>query len=89
MDIPAPYLHGTHACRVYEQAVLKILKKQGIAGENMGLARNASNGCDPCAGYGRYCQDTGAVVSCDYCDDRIYDPRKTRSEDSPTFKVSY
>jgi integrase/recombinase XerD len=75
---------------VYEQVVLKYLKKLGIAGENMGphvmRATAATNALDNGADIAKVQEWLGHA---NIATTRIYDHRKTRPEDSPTFKVSY
>ncbi len=75
---------------VYEQVVLKYLGKLGIAGENMGphvmRATAATNALDNGADIAKVQEWLGHA---NIATTRIYDHRKTRPEDSPTFKVSY
>jgi integrase/recombinase XerD len=75
---------------VYEQVVLKYLKKLGIFGENMGphvmRATAATNALDNGADIAKVQEWLGHA---NIATTRIYDHRKTRPEDSPTFKVSY
>ncbi len=75
---------------VYEQVVLKYLKKLGIAGENMGphvmRATAATNALDNGADIAKVQEWLGHA---NIATTRIYDHRKTRPEDSPTFKVAY
>jgi site-specific recombinase XerD len=75
---------------VYEQVVLKYLKKLGIFGENMGphvmRATAATNALDKGADIAKVQEWLGHA---NIATTRIYDHRKTRPEDSPTFKVSY
>ena len=75
---------------VYEQVVLKYLKKLGIFGENMGphvmRATAATNALDNGADIAKVQEWLGHA---NIATTRIYDHRKTRPEDSPTFKVNY
>ena len=75
---------------VYEQVVLKYLRKLGIFGENMGphvmRATAATNALDNGADIAKVQEWLGHA---NIATTRIYDHRKTRPEDSPTFKVSY
>jgi site-specific recombinase XerD len=75
---------------VYEQVVLKYLRKLGIFGENMGphvmRATAATNALDNGADIAKVQEWLGHA---NIAMTRIYDHRKTRAEDSPTFKVSY
>jgi integrase/recombinase XerD len=75
---------------VYEQVVLKYLKKLGIFGENMGphvmRATAATNALDNGADIAKVQEWLGHA---NIATTRIYDHRKTRPEDSPTFKVVY
>ncbi|SEA65906.1 tyrosine-type recombinase/integrase [Nitrosospira multiformis] len=75
---------------IYFEVVLKYLRKLGIFGENMGphvmRATAATNALDNGADIAKVQEWLGhANISTT----RIYDHRKTRPEDSPTFKVSY
>lgn len=75
---------------VYEHVVLKYLRKLGIFGENMGphvmRATAATNALDNGADIAKVQEWLGHA---NIATTRIYDHRKTRPEDSPTFKVSY
>jgi site-specific recombinase XerD len=75
---------------VYEHVVLKYLKKLGIFGENMGphvmRATAATNALDNGADIAKVQEWLGHA---NIATTRIYDHRKTRPEDSPTFKVAY
>lgn len=75
---------------IYEQVVLKYLKKLGISGRNMGphvmRATAATNALDNGADIAKVQEWLGHA---NIATTRIYDHRKTRPEDSPTFKVSY
>jgi len=75
---------------VYEQVVLKYLKKLGISGRNMGphvmRATAATNALDNGADIAKVQEWLGHA---NIATTRIYDHRKTRPEDSPTFKVNY
>jgi site-specific recombinase XerD len=75
---------------VYLEVVLKYLKKLSITGENMGphvmRATAATNALDNGADIAKVQEWLGHA---NIATTRIYDHRKTRPEDSPTFKVSY
>ncbi|SEO24549.1 Site-specific recombinase XerD [Nitrosospira multiformis] len=75
---------------IYFEVVLKYLKKLGIFGENMGphvmRATAATNALDNGADIAKVQEWLGHA---NIATTRIYDHRKTRPEDSPTFKVSY
>lgn len=75
---------------VYEQVVLKYLRKLGIWGENMGphvmRATAATNALDNGADIAKVQEWLGHA---NIATTRIYDHRKSRPEDSPTFKVNY
>ena len=75
---------------VYEQVVLKYLKKLSITGENMGphvmRATAATNTLDNGADIAKVQEWLGHA---NIATTRIYDHRKTQPEDSPTFKVNY
>ena len=75
---------------VYFEVVLKYLKKLSITGENMGphvmRATAATNALDNGADIAKVQEWLGHA---NIATTRIYDHRKTRPEDSPTFKVSY
>ncbi|SET12924.1 Site-specific recombinase XerD [Nitrosospira multiformis] len=75
---------------IYFEVVLKYLRKLGIFGENMGphvmRATAATNALDNGADIAKVQEWLGHA---NIATTRIYDHRKTRPEDSPTFKVSY
>jgi site-specific recombinase XerD len=75
---------------VYREVVLKYLNKLGIWGENMGphvmRATAATNALDNGADIAKVQEWLGHA---NIATTRIYDHRKMRPEDSPTFKVSY
>ena len=75
---------------IYFEVVLKYLKMLGIFGENMGphvmRATAAANALDNGADIAKVQEWLGHA---NIATTRIYDHRKTRPEDSPTFKVSY
>ena len=75
---------------IYFEVVLKSLNKLGISGENMGphvmRATAATNALDNGADIAKVQEWLGHA---NIATTRIYDHRKTRPEDSPTFKVSY
>ena len=75
---------------VYLEVVLKYLKKLSITGENMGphvmRATAATNALDNGADIAKVQEWLGHA---NIATTRIYDHRKTRPEDSPTFKISY
>ncbi|SDA28862.1 Site-specific recombinase XerD [Nitrosospira sp. Nsp18] len=75
---------------IYFEVVLKYLNKLGISGENMGphvmRATAATNALDNGADIAKVQEWLGHA---NIATTRIYDHRKTRPEDSPTFKVSY
>ena len=72
------------------QLQLKYLKRLSITGENMGphvmRATAATNALDNGADIAKVQEWLGHA---NIATTRIYDHRKTRPEDSPTFKVSY
>lgn len=75
---------------VYFEVVLKYLNRLCITGENMGphvmRATAATNALDNGADIAKVQEWLGHA---NIATTRIYDHRKTRPEDSPTFKVSY
>jgi site-specific recombinase XerD len=75
---------------IYFEVVLKYLRKLGILGENMGphvmRATAATNALDNGADIAKVQEWLGHA---NIATTRIYDHRKTRPEDSPTFKVNY
>ncbi len=75
---------------IYFEVVLKYLRKLGIFGENMGphvmRATAATNALDNGADIAKVQEWLGHA---NIATTRIYDHRKTRPEDSPTFKVMY
>jgi integrase/recombinase XerD len=75
---------------VYARIVLKYLGQLNITGENMGphvmRATAATNALDNGADIAKVQEWLGHA---NIATTRIYDHRKTRPEDSPTFKVSY
>jgi site-specific recombinase XerD len=75
---------------VYREVVLKYLNQLGISGENMGphvmRATAATNALDNGADIAKVQEWLGHA---NIATTRIYNHRKTRPEDSPTFKVSY
>jgi integrase/recombinase XerD len=75
---------------IYREVVLRYLNKLGILGENMGphvmRATAATNALDNGADIAKVQEWLGHA---NIATTRIYDHRKTRPEDSPTFKVSY
>jgi len=75
---------------IYFEVVLKYLRKLGIFGENMGphvmRATAATNALDNGADIAKVQEWLGHA---NIATTRIYDHRKTRPEDSPTFKVNY
>lgn len=75
---------------VYEQVVLKYLKKLGIFGKIRGphvmRATDATNALDNGADIAKVQEWLGHA---NIATTRIYDHRKTRPEDSPTFRVNY
>jgi site-specific recombinase XerD len=75
---------------IYREVVLKYLNRLGIFGENMGphvmRATAATNALDNGADIAKVQEWLGHA---NIATTRIYDHRKTRPEDSPTFKVSY
>jgi integrase/recombinase XerD len=85
--------HTRHAITpesVYSEVVRKYLDQLGIKGENMGphamRATAATNALDNGADIAKVQEWLGhANISTT----RIYDRRRTRPEDSPTFKVGY
>lgn len=75
---------------IYFEVVLKYLNWLGITGENMGphvmRATAATNALDNGADIAKVQEWLGHA---NIATTRIYDHRKTRPEDSPTFKVNY
>jgi site-specific recombinase XerD len=75
---------------IYFEVVLKYLRKLGIFGENMGphvmRATAATNALDNGADIAKVQEWLGHA---NIATTRIYDHRKMRPEDSPTFKVNY
>jgi site-specific recombinase XerD len=75
---------------IYFEGVLKYLRKLGIFGENMGphvmRATAATNALDNGADIAKMQEWLGHA---NIATTQIYDHRKTRPEDSPTFKVNY
>ena len=88
--VPSSHMTALTPDSIYFEVVLKYLNKLGIFGENMGphvmRATAATNALDNGADIAKVQEWLGHA---NIATTRIYYHRKTRPEDSPTFKVSY